>query len=391
MKILFIHGFEKLKEDKDGNYYTDGSYNMKVWERYLQISQNLTTLFRKERHIYEVTNAKRDFQYFDKEKIQFVEIPNLRESIESFISIKKRRQLKQIIKRQVIDNDCIIARVPSQESYYAIKMAKKYYKKVLIEVVGCAWDTYWYNNIVSKLFAVKEYFALKKIVKNASYVTYVSSNFLQKRYPTHGVSLSCSDVVIHQLNETDLQNRLSRGVNKDQVKLATIGSTKVKYKGQRYVIKAMAKLKKEGFNFQYYLIGGGSTNRLEKYAKKYHVLNQIKFVGQLKHEDLIEKLKEIDIYIQPSDAESHGRAILEAFSVGCPVIGSSTGGIPELVDSKYVFKRKNVNDLTQKMRKMLEENEVQQQAKRNFEFCEKFLYNKLEKERQNFYNKIFKE
>ena len=52
-KILFIHGEEKIKEDKNGNLYTDGCYNNKVWDRYFKISTDITAIFRKENKIYD--------------------------------------------------------------------------------------------------------------------------------------------------------------------------------------------------------------------------------------------------------------------------------------------------------------------------------------------------
>jgi len=42
-------------------------------------------------------------------------------------------------------------------------------------------------------------------------------------------------------------------------------------------------------------------------------------------------LDDVDIYIQPSRQEGLPRALIEAMSRGCPAVGSTAGGIPELL------------------------------------------------------------
>ena len=80
MKLLFVHD-TKIKEDKDGNYYTSGGFGMEVWKRYLSFADNLRVMARKDLTIYEVDYAQRNFNYFDKTKITFIETPDLKSSI----------------------------------------------------------------------------------------------------------------------------------------------------------------------------------------------------------------------------------------------------------------------------------------------------------------------
>ena len=71
-------------------------------------------------------------------------------------------------------------------------------------------------------------------------------------------------------------------------------------------------------------------------------------------------------------------------SVACPVIGSSTGGIPELVSSEFVFKRKDVNDLVNKIKKMSKEKMICE-AQRSFEKSKEFDKTRLDRKRNKFY------
>jgi glycosyltransferase involved in cell wall biosynthesis len=47
--------------------------------------------------------------------------------------------------------------------------------------------------------------------------------------------------------------------------------------------------------------------------------------------DIEKELVKMDLYVQPSVSESFGLAIVQAMSVGLPVIATKTGGIPELI------------------------------------------------------------
>lgn len=68
------------------------------------------------------------------------------------------------------------------------------------------------------------------------------------------------------------------------------------------------------------------------------VADRVVFKGQMKHQQVLEWIDSLDIYIQPSMQEGLPRALIEAMSRACPAIGSSTGGIPELLPSDAILK-----------------------------------------------------
>ena len=125
-------------------------------------------------------------------------------------------------------------------------------------------------------------------------------------------------------------------------------------------------------------------------AEKNKIEDKVKFLGALPHKEVFEFIRKIDIYIQASNAESHGRVIVEAMSCACPVIGSSTGGIPELVSSEFVFQRKNVSDLEDKIKRMTKEKMIVE-AKRSFEKAREFQRDLLIPKRSGFYSAFIDE
>lgn len=211
----------------------------------------------------------------------------------------------------------------------------------MIEVVGCPWDAYWNYSLKGKMVAPFATQMMKTRIKKAPYVLYVTNMFLQRRYPTNGKTVNCSNVELQNVNGEILRNRITKiDTYGDEQKLVigTAAGLDVTYKGQQYVIEAIAKLKNKGIDcFKYQVIGGGTGNNLKKMATEYGIKENFEVVGQLPHEQVFDWLDFIDIYAQPSRQEGLPRAMIEAMSRGLPCIGAKTAGIPELIESACVF------------------------------------------------------
>lgn len=388
MKLLFIHDYEKLKQDKDGNYYTDGSYTPEVWQRYYDLFDEVSVIFRKDPEIYENEYLKQKFQPFNKEKISYIELPSLTSTISSYFSLRKHNEVHKIIKNAILQNDCLIVRLPSVTGHIAINYAKKYNKPYLVELVGCPWDALWNHSVKGKILAPFYYFKTKNCVKNAKYVLYVTDIFLQHRYPSRGKSIGCSDVSLLPNEDNVLKqriNKINNMVKNQPIVIGTIGAVNVKHKGQSYAIKAISKLNKQGYNYEYHLVGAGDNSYLKSVAEKYKVADKVKFIGSLTHDDIFKYLDNIDIYIQPSKQEGLPRALIEAMSRACPAIGSNAGGIPELI--KYVFHKGSVDELCNLLEgfsktKMIED------ANRNFQKSKEYDKKLLDRKRQMFYKEF---
>lgn len=378
--VSFIHDHVFLK--CNDQLYTSGSLDSEVMERYINIFGSIRLITR----CKEVNSLKDGLEPSSIENTEFVCVPDYK----SFMKILNYFEARKIIKEEVLKAEYIILRTSSFANI-AARYARKYNKAYLVEVVACSWDVYWNHSLKGKLIAPLMYFITKKNIKSAKYALYVSKGFLQSRYPCYGETISCSDVIIQPLSKDTLEKRLNKikqMTDDKPIVLGTIAAVNIRYKGQQYVIKAIAKLNKRGYNFEYHLVGGGDQSYLKAVAQKYKVLDKVKLLGSLPHDKVFDFIKNIDIYVQPSNAESHGRVIVEAMSLACPIIGSSTGGIPELVASEFVFKRKNVNDLNAKIKKMNKEAMIKE-AKRSFEKAKEFNKELLDDKRNNFY-KSFK-
>lgn len=383
MKLLFAHD-HKIHIYKD-DYYSNGSFSSEALKRYTNIFDEVSFVSRQ----VVVNEIPEKMSLATTDRVTFVKIPEFK-TIKTFY---KKNEARKIIKKEVERADYIIARLPSSIGFIAVEIAKKINKPYLIEVVACTWDALWNHSFKGKAIAPFSYIELKKCVKESKHTVYVTNEFLQKRYPTNGKSVNCSNVALTEFDDKVLEKRLKKiDTIKSNIKvvIGTTAALNVRYKGQQYIIEALGKLKKQGnTNYEYQLVGGGDPSYLQKIAQKYDVVDQVKFMGSMPHDKVFNWLETIDIYVQPSRQEGLPRALIEAMSRAVPAFGARTAGIPELLDDKFIFSntRKNIDEIC-KILNSFDKDVLLKQAKRNYDESKKYDKNVIKKRRREFFIKF---
>jgi glycosyltransferase involved in cell wall biosynthesis len=105
-------------------------------------------------------------------------------------------------------------------------------------------------------------------------------------------------------------------------------------KGIHYLIEALPFVVAEYSDVRLMVVGEGEQKAsLEDCAKRLRIEKNVRFLGRVSSEKLHSLYLHADVYVQPSLYEPLGIAILEAMSMGKPIVASRVGGIPELVTS----------------------------------------------------------
>ena len=374
MNVLFVHDHRLRKVDDE--FYTTGGFSDSVTSRYTSVFDKMVLMCRA-------------FQNSDIEGCSKIENPKV-----EVCPIYKNRLIpqKKLIKKienEVEKVDRVIVRMPSILGIYAAKIAMKKRRKLMVEVVGSAFGSYWYRSLFGKIVSIPLEFVNKKIIKKADYVVYVSENYLQKEYPNKQKKLGCSDVVLEKRNTSILEWRKNKIKNMSNNKMVfgTLSQIDQKYKGHKNVFEAISILKKKGINIEYRLAGSGNKSYLENLAKKYDIENNVVFCGQIKHENINQWIDDLDIYIQPSLTEGIPRSVIEVIYRGCPAIVSSAGGMYELIDVNYIFKKGDTSDLVKKI-ESIDINKLEEMAERNYKFADKFDFDKIMPKRKDFLKKF---
>lgn len=275
--------------------------------------------------------------------INYINLPKLN-TLFSFFNYSK---IRNTIRKYLLDCDiCIIHVHTSFISTITANLARELKIPTVNIVCGCAWDALWNYNWKGKLLAPIAFWALKYVQKHATHSIYVTENFLQRRYPTTGKSISCSNVELIDDKSFNINQRIKtiKQTNRRK-KIATIAAVDVKYKGQQYIIESLKYLKKLGIDFEYHIVGSGDSTYLEQCAKENGVSDLVVFHGPIKHSLIPQFLDDIDIYAQPSKQEGLPRSVIEAMNRGCLCIGSNIAGIPDLIEQPFLFTKGKVSEI----------------------------------------------
>ena len=385
MDLLFVYD-DKIAQDAEGNYYVGSAFSQSVFDRYLEHFDSITLLMRKARISPDDTEAFARMNKLNSSRINVIIYPDRRESFRSFFSIRVFRKIRKIIRDNVRQDKAVIIRVPSDSGTYAARCCRRMGKPFLAEAVGCPWDSLWNHSIKGKFLAVGVWRRMKYAMKHAPYAVYVTNEFLQKRYSTNGIAAAISDVELHPMDDSILQKRLEKIENHSgKIKLATAAAVNVAFKGQQFVIEALAKLKEQGnTNFEYHLAGGGDNSALKNLTEGLGISEQVIFEGSLPHDKMFAWLDDMDFYIQPSVVEAMPRALIEAMSRGLPAFASRVGAMPELIGEKNIFAKKDVNAIAEYLNGLTDE-KAKAMAEANFDYAKGLQKEQLEKKRNDFY------
>lgn len=354
----------------DGKYYTEKVFLNNV-KRYRRFFDSVS--------VYAKTGEK---IYSSSEMITNVEVYLGGDNKDIYIG-KNKKKLEKIIPSY----DLVILRVPSILAFQAADICRTKNIPYFAVVVGCVWDSFWNHGIEGKLLAPYMKKKMKKIVEKANYVSYVSEQFLQRRYPCSCKSLAASDVTLAYISEDILLNRMRMIDNrsKNTIRLFTAAGLNVRYKGQQYVIRAIKYLNALGYNVEYTLVGTGDSSYLESVAANSGISNQVNILGAVTHDCVIELMDKCDIYVQPSLQEGLPRSVVEAMSRACPCIGTGAGGISELIDKKYQFIKKSPKSIANKIVEIWNAKTLSEMATENFQTSKKYTGDILENKRTKYY------
>lgn len=119
-------------------------------------------------------------------------------------------------------------------------------------------------------------------------------------------------------------------------------------KGTMTLLKAY---KKANVNKPLYYVGTGPIKeQLEEYVKEHNLSDKVKLLGFKSGEELKKLVRESLCVVLPSEWYENGPySIMEALAVGKPVIVTSLGGLPEMVDNGengYVVSPFNTEELS---------------------------------------------
>lgn len=260
-----------------------------------------------------------------------------------------------------------------------------------------------YNLVVTFHYSKTEYF-LKKYDKIFSFVLEKCERFIVVSYKQRDLINSLIgmdfekkiEVIPNGFNPKKMkvidkeEARDKLNINIDDFVLVNVGLLLEK-KGQKYLVKSMHHLvnKKNYVNFKCFIIGQGPLfKKLNGQIKRYNLENNVTLTGFLSLEKLNLFLNSADIFVLPSLKEGNPIVMFEALSLGLPFVGTSVGGIPEIISSEefgFVIDPKNPQQLS---KKIIEANIKEWDYRKIREYGKTFTWNNIAKETIKLYKNI---
>jgi glycosyltransferase involved in cell wall biosynthesis len=132
-----------------------------------------------------------------------------------------------------------------------------------------------------------------------------------------------------------LKAKTELGFNPEDKAILSVGRLYAR-KGLFTLIESMALVKRKFKNAKFIIAGKGLSNEMRKlvsYATKLGVKDNIVFTGYFPDKKLPKLYQAADIFAFSTFYENLPFAVLEALSTGLPVVTTTVGGIPEMIDS----------------------------------------------------------
>lgn len=217
-----------------------------------------------------------------------------------------------------------------------------------------------------------EYICLKHAKKIIVQCNYDLKNILKRHIFLRNKINRKSFVQINNVNalwiEEKSNQNIQNKIDHNYFNICFIGDFSSTRKGHDIFLSAMKEIINNSINV--YVIGDGKYLYQEKEKlKKY---NNIIFIGRVKNP--IDFIKQSDLVVVPSKADSCPNTILEALYNNVLVIGSNAGGIPEILNDDDMLFELNSKILSKKVMNIIDDKEIYKkilikQKKRREELC----------------------
>lgn len=371
----------------DGRVWTPGQFVYSFWTRYLAVFDHVRVVAR----VMDVPVPAADWARVDGPSVSVYPLPYYVGPLQYVRNIGK---IRKAIRAVLAYGDSIILRVPSPIASAILPFVWAARRPYALEVVGDPFDVFAPGAIRHPLrpfFRWKMSRELRRQCRRANAVSYVTEYTLQKRYPpslgafvTHYSSVELPD-------EAFAINSRHYHTVPSPARLISVGSLQTLNKAPDILIRAVALLNQREVNTELVWVGDGQhRSEMEVLARRLGVADRVRFLGQLPSgQPVWEQLDSADLFVLPSRAEGLPRAMIEAMARGLPCIGTTAGGIPELLSADDTVAPNNAEALAEKITEVLSRAQrLTTMSERNLSRAQSYRATVLEARRRELYEAI---
>jgi teichuronic acid biosynthesis glycosyltransferase TuaC len=238
------------------------------------------------------------------------------------------------------------------DSIAGILVKRRYKKPLVITLHG--------QDITMRPFKNKRCKAvISGALKQADQRIFVSQRLLRVAKESHEVADNRNCVIGNgiSLSEMDRENIYSHSKEPKRKNILSV-SCLIPLKGIDYNILAISRIVTKGYDVAYTVIGDGpEMHSLKELVKKLNLEGHVEFLGEIPHQQVLEYMRNCDIFSLPSWNEGFGIVYIEAMACSKPVIACQDQGISDVIDHRQtgmLAKAKDVDSLALAMEYLLQ-------------------------------------
>jgi glycosyltransferase involved in cell wall biosynthesis len=163
------------------------------------------------------------------------------------------------------------------------------------------------------------------------------------------------------------------------------------YKHQITVIEAIKKLRRKNIGIHLHLVGPMNPSIESSFQKSLESATDfVTYHGAIPYDKIQEQYKKADLFLFASTCENMPNILIEAMSAGLPILCSSYGPMPEILEDAGLYcDPTNAEDITSQLEKLLNNKELRESlAHKSFNASKQFSWGKCAKETSQFLNKV---
>ena len=379
---LLINCPQHFDRTADGQIWTNGQFPYSFWTRYLAVFVSVTVVAR----VRDVPELSAERQPASGTGVRFLRVPDYTGPREYAL---RAAAVSAMARKAVQNGSAILLRPPGEIAAWVLWHTRKSGRPYAVEVVADPYDVFGPNAVRHPLRPVFRWWftrALKRQCANACAAAYVTEHALQQRYPSapDAMATHYSDI---ELPESAFVSDPRRAEQNHKARIIFVGTLAQLYKAPDVLIDAFATCQAH-IDAELVIIGSGRHQlELEERAKSQGIADRVHFRGQLTTPvDVRAELDRADLFVLASRVEGLPRAMIEAMARALPCIGSSVGGIPELLPPEDIVPPGDVPALASKITQVLQQPaRMQQMSARNLIKAGEYKDDVLNARRREFY------
>lgn len=369
----------------DGAVWTQTQFARPSWAPCLRVFDGVRVVAR----VQPVDAPPADWVRADGDAVTFAKIPYY---VGPRQYLWRRGAIRRAAAAALGPSDALILRVPSPIGGHLEAEARRRGQPFGVKVVGDPHDVFAPGATTHPLAPLfRWHFArtLRRTCRRAALASYVTRFALQRRYPCPAGETHFSEVRI--TDDALAPGPRPRDDSARRRRLLLVGTLEQLYKAPDVVIDAFASLVHGGLDLELAFVGDGQHRpMLEQRARDRGVGERVLFLGSRTAGPAVRaELDRADLFVLPSRQEGLPRAMIEAMARGLPCVGSTVGGIPELLASEDLVPPGDAEALARTLRALIANPARMAEASaRNLRTAGEYHIERMEAARQAFYEDV---